>query len=176
MFIWTGINVDSQLPGLRQRIAELEERFRFSNSNLTLPFHISLKMSFPVEDTQAPAVIAALEAYLTSLPAFDIPVKGMEWHETIAWIRMRENEKLNRIHEELNTMLSERFGIGLHEYDLDFLFHTTLFMDSDAEKVRRGYEAIKNIPLPSVLRANRFLIGSSPEGKLGMFRTEKEIG
>ena len=73
-------------------------------------------------------------------------------------------------------MLSERFGIGLHEYDLDFLFHTTLFMDSDAEKVRRGYEAIKNIPLPSVLRANRFLIGSSPEGKLGTFRTEKEIG
>ena len=175
MYIWTGIDVDDQLPGLRQRIGELEERLDISNSNLTLPVHISLKMSFPVEEENVPAVREALEVFLNSLPPFDIPVRGVEYHETIAWIRMRENETLNRIHDELNTLLQERFGVGLHEYDRDFLFHTTLFMDADAEKVRQGYEAIKNTPLPAVLRAERFLIGSSPAGELGTYQIDKKI-
>ena len=137
--LWVGIGVDEQLQSIRNRIAELEKELGISNSNLTLPFHISLKMSFAVDRDKASEVINAIEAYYRTLKPFQISVYGIEYHETIAWIRMTENETLDRIHDDLNELLFDRFGIGLHEYDRDYLFHTTLFMDEDAEKVRRGY-------------------------------------
>ena len=48
--IWVGIGVDEQLQSVRERIAAVEERLALSNSNLTLPLHISMKMSFAVEE------------------------------------------------------------------------------------------------------------------------------
>ena len=44
MFIWTGIDVDEQLAGIRDRVRQLEKEQGVTNSNLTLPFHISLKI------------------------------------------------------------------------------------------------------------------------------------
>ncbi len=175
--LWVGIGVDEQLQSIRNRIAELEKELGISNSNLTLPFHISLKMSFAVDRDKASEVINAIEAYYRTLKPFQIPVYGIEYHETIAWIRMAENETLDRIHDDLNEMLFDRFDVGLHEYDRDYLFHTTLFMDENAEKVRRGYEAICNEPIPGMLEAKQFLIGSSETGELGTYhiisKTEK---
>ena len=172
--IWVGIGVDSQLRSIRERISKLEQELAIPNSNLTLPFHISLKMSFSVDRSKSNEVINAIETYYRTVKPFQIPVQGIEYHETIAWIRMAENETLNRIHDDLNEMLLDRFCVGLHEYDRDYLFHTTLFMDDDAYKVLRGYEAIRNEPLPKTLVANQFLIGSSETGALGTYHIISE--
>ena len=172
--IWVGIGVDDQLQSIRERVAELEQELSISNPNLTLPFHISLKMSFAVDRSKSDEVINAVETYYRTVKPFQIPVQGIEYHETIAWIRMSENETLNRIHDDLNEMLLERFGVGLHEYDRDYLFHATLFMDNDAYKVLRGYEAIRKEPFPKTLIANQFLIGSSETGALGTYHIVSE--
>ena len=172
--LWVGIGVDEQLRSIRNRITELEKELDISNSNLTLPFHISLKMSFTVDRSKSKEVIEAIKAYYQTLKPFRIPVQGIECHETISWIRMAENETLNKIHDDLNKMLSDKFGVGLHEYDRDYIFHTTLFMDDDTGKVLRGYEGIRNENLPNVLIANRFLIGSSETGALGTYRIISE--
>ena len=173
--IWVGIGVDEQLQSVRERIAAVEERLALPNSNLTLPLHISLKMSFAVEEGSEGDVMDVLESYFSSLNPFQIPVKGPEYLGTIAWVRMQDNPTLNTIHDELNEMLYTRFGVGLHEYDRDYMFHTTLFMDQDAEKVRAGYEAMLGEPLPDTLLAERFLIGASETGALGSFRVVREI-
>ena len=176
MYIWTGIDVDEQLAGIRGRVRQLETEQGIVHSNLTLPFHISLKISFPLEGGAAQAAMDALEAYYRTLKPFPIPVAGIEYHSVITWIRMKENETLNRIHDELDGMLAERFGVGLHEYDRDYLFHTTLCMDDDAARVRRFYEALKEEPLPAVLQAESFLIGCSESGALGTYRVVRRIG
>ena len=173
MYLWTGIDVDEQVAPIRERVRQLESELGIVNSNLTLPFHISLKMSFEMNGARADEVTDALAAYYRGLSPFEIPVKGIEYHTTIAWIRMEENPTLNHIHEELNKLLSDRFGVGLHEYDRDFLFHMTLCMDEDAALVRRFYEALRDEPLPRVLKARRFLIGGSPSGALGSYRVRK---
>ncbi len=175
MFIWTGIDVDAQLAGIREKARRLEREQGIINSNLTLPFHISLKMSFLVEKDRADAVTECLEQYYRSLSPFEIPVAGIEYHTTIAWIRMKENESLNRIHDSLNELLLSHFGVGLHEYDRDYLFHTTLAMDDDAALVRRMYEALKDEPLPAVLTAQHFLIGASESGALGTYKVIQRI-
>ena len=175
MYIWTGIDIDAQLAGVREKVRRLEREQKVKNSNLTLPFHISLKMSFPVEKDRTDAVTECLEQYYRSLSPFEIPVAGIEYHSTITWIRMKENESLNRIHDSLNELLLSRFGVGLHEYDRDYLFHTTLAMDNDAAMVRRMYEALKDEPLPAVLLAKHFLIGASENGALGTYKVTKRI-
>ena len=58
----------------------------------------------------------------------------------------------------------------MHEYDLDFKFHTTLFMDDDIQKVCQAYNLIENITLPNYFLINKFLIGQSDDGKLGSYK------
>ena len=175
MYIWVGIDVDDQLADIRGRVSVLEKELGIANSNLTLPFHISLKISFPLEGQAAQEAIEDLESYYRELSSFAIPVAGIEYHESICWIRMQENETLNHIHDKLNRRLLDRFGVGLHPYDEDYLFHTTLFMDEDAGKVYQAYKAVKDDPLPGVLYPSAYLIGASENGALGTYHVKKRI-
>ena len=175
MYIWIGIDVDDQLADIRERVGVLEKALKIANSNLTLPFHISLKISFPLEGRAAQEAIEAVERYYRTLPSFAIPVAGIEYHESICWIRMQENKTLNRIHDELNQRLLECFGVGLHPYDEDYLFHTTLFMDDDTKKVYEAYQAVKDEPLPAVLYPSAYLIGTSENGALGTYHIKKRV-
>ena len=50
MYIWIGINVSDQLLTVGEKARQIENEIGFVNSNFTLPLHVSLKISFPVED------------------------------------------------------------------------------------------------------------------------------
>ena len=173
-YIWLGLDVDAPLGHIWEPLRTLEEQLDIA-CPLSLPFHISLKMSFPVAESRAEALVEIVEAYFRSQKPFDIEVAGVECHETIVWIRMKENAELSRIHDELNEMLSDRFGVALHEYDRDYLFHTTLCIDEDMTKVQAAYEALKDMTLPATLPVRRFLIGASPDGSLGSYRVIRQV-
>ena len=175
MYIWLGINVDGQLSDLRGRAEEIEKGLGVKNSCYTLPMHISLKISFPVSDELFDSIVNDVAGIYSSHQPFDVEVDGIENESVIVWIRMKENEKLNAIHDELNELLLRKYGVPLHEYDTDYKFHTTLFMDSDTDKMHAAYDAIKNEPVPKILRADRFIIGTSPSGALGTYSVYKEI-
>ena len=175
MYIWLGINVDGQLSDLRGRAEEIEKGLGVKNSCYTLPMHISLKISFPVSDELFDSIVNDVAGIYSSHQPFDVDVKGIENESVIVWIRMKENEKLNAIHDELNELLLRKYGVPLHEYDMDYKFHTTLFMDSDTDKMHAAYDTIKNEPVPKILRADRFIIGTSPSGALGTYSVYKEI-
>ncbi len=175
MHIWVGIDVEEQLAEIRKVSFEADREIGFLHSCFTLPLHISLKMSFLVEDAIAEDVMGDLEAYYRSLLPFDIPVRGIENEGGIVWIRMGECDSLCRIHDDLNRLLSERYGVGLHAYDCDYKFHTTLFMDDCTEKINAAYERAAAVPLPSRLCAKRFVIGCSPSGELGTYRVVRRV-
>mgnify|MGYP003289483294 CR=1 FL=1 len=175
MYIWIGIDVDDQLPRIKAAAKEIEDRIGFRHSNFTLPLHISLKISFPVPEDQAAKVMRDITAVFEETPGFSIPVQGIFLDEVITWILMKENPTLNALHDRLNSLLLEKYQIPLHEYDLDYKFHTTLFMDDDRDKVCRAYKAIRDIPVPDNLIANCFVIGTSPTGKLGSYRVVHQI-
>ena len=79
------------------------------------------------------------------------------------------------MHDQLNVLMQDRFGIALHPYDSDFIFHTTLFMDQDNDKLAHAYEMVRSIPLPTTLRVSRCLIGMSPSGKPGDYRIVRTV-
>ena len=175
MYIWLGINVDDQLCDLRSKAIDIEHKLGMKNSCYTLPMHISLKISFPVSDELFDSVVADVEEVYYSHQSFDVEVNGVENENVIVWIRMKENEKLNAIHDELNELLLKKYGVPLHEYDMDYKFHTTLFMDNDPDKLNAAYDKVKNEPVPGKLRVNSFVTGISQSGALGTYSVYKEI-
>lgn len=175
MYIWTGIDVDSQLTEVKSQVKALEESIGFNNSNFTLPFHISLKISFEVDDAIYPDVVNTIIEYYKILKPFDIEVSGIEIENVIVWLRMKGSEIINKIHDDLDRILMEKYGVPRHEYDLDYKFHTTFFMDSDEEKISSAYREIKDIKIPSSLYVDSFLIGASETGALGTYKVTHNI-
>ena len=170
MYIWIGIDVDSQLTEIKEKAIAAERRIGFCNSNFTLPLHISLKISFPIADELFIEVKDDIVAILNEYEAFEIDVCGIELFENICWIRMHRNLDLDDIHDKLNKILLEKYGVPLHEYDTDYKFHTTLFMDKDPSKVLDAFNALHGVEAPSKLIAERFVIGTSESGALGTYR------
>lgn len=175
MYVWTGINIDSQVADIKPCVKAIEESIGFDNSIFTLPFHISLKISFKVDDEIYPEVINTILDYYKTLEPFDIEVSGIEIENTIVWIRMKEDLNINRIHDDLDRILMEKYGVPRHEYDLDYKFHTTLFMDSDEAKIAAAYEQIRDAKVPASLRADKLLIGASDSGALGSYKVTHNI-
>ncbi len=175
MFIWVGIDVDSQFQDVKNRALSIDRELAFENSCFTLPMHISLKMSFPIKIAEKEAIIKTISDYYGSIEPFEVQIKGIEKDEEIIWIRMQENERLSKISYDLNHILQEKYQIGLHEYDLDYKFHTTLFMDDNREKIDLAFEKIKSCCLPQKLYANTFVIGVSNSGDLGTYSIYKTI-
>lgn len=175
MYIWVGLNVDRHFSEVKERAKNIDTELNYVNSCFTLPMHISLKMSFEIKEEMFEQVVDALCEYYRSLTAFELTVKGIENEGNIVWIRYKENYTLSKMKDSVNAMLKERFGIGLHEYDSDYLFHTTLFMENDEEKNAKAYEQIKDSRLPQTITVDRFAVGFSPNGKLGTYKIFKEI-
>ena len=175
MFVWVGINVEEQLKEMRSAVDGVFERIDISNVTCQLPLHISLKISFEIENSLFDSVLEDITRVYEACEPFEVAVKGIEKHENIEWIRMHSNEKIEALATELNAMLLEKYGIPLHEYDLDFIFHTTLFMDDDAEKINAAHRLLGDVYLPERLVANTFVIGNSETGKNGTYRVYKTI-
>ena len=175
MFIWVGINVESQLKETRMAVDRVFEKVEISNVTCQLPLHISLKISFEIENSLFESVLADITRVYEECEPFEIAVKGIEKHENIEWIRMYSNDKIEALATALNGMLLEKYGVPLHEYDLDFIFHTTLFMDDDAQKINAAHSLLGDVYLPERLVANTFVIGNSETGKNGTYRIYKTI-
>lgn len=175
MFVWVGINVEDQLKEARAAVDSVFDKIDISNVTCQLPLHISLKISFEIEDTLFESVLSDISAVYEAQKPFEIKIKGIEKNENIEWIRMYSNESIEALATELNSMLRERYGVLLHEYDLDFIFHTTLFMDDDPEKINAAHRLLGNVILPETLIADTFVIGNSETGENGTYHIYKTV-
>ena len=175
MFVWVGINVEEQLKETRIAVDGVFEKIAISNVTCQLPLHISLKISFNIANELFESVLKDIESIYQAQKPFEIDIKGIEKHENIMWIRMYSNAEIEELATKLNLMLKEKYNIPLHEYDLDFIFHTTLFMDDDAEKINIAHNLLGDLALPQTLMANRFVIGTSETGENGTYRVLKTL-
>ena len=175
MYIWTAINVEKQLREIKHIIGEIEKQVGIIDSVVNLPLHISLKISFEISDDMYADAVDSIINYYKSVPKFDIEVSGIEKEENIIWIRMEENRELHQIHRDLDKLVYENYGILPHKFDLDYKFHTTLFMDSDCTKIAAAYNIIKDAKLPQKVYADHLVIGSSKTGVAGTYIVDHNI-
>ena len=175
MYIWVGLNVEEQLKDARMAVDRVFDKIDISNVTCQLPLHISLKISFEIENSLFDSILNDIIAIYKLQQPFEIKIKGIEIYQNIEWIRMYSNENLEALATELNIMLRDKYGVPLHEYDLDFVFHTTLFMDDDAEKINAAHNLLDNVYLPETLIANTFVIGKSETGENGTYEIYKTV-
>lgn len=175
MFVWVGINVENQLKEVRRAVDGVFEKIYISNVTCQLPLHISLKISFEIKNELFDSVLDDIVDIYNAQKSFEIKVKSIEKYDNIEWIRMYSNAEIEELATKLNLMLKEKYNIPLHEYDLDFIFHTTLFMDNDVEKINTAHTLLGNLKLPETLVANTFVIGMSETGENGTYRVYRTI-
>ena len=174
MYIWTACDVSKVFDSLREVCIKINRDFNLDEVAFSLPQHISLKISFEVDDNIAYDVIECISEYLSEQGSFCINGPKIEIFGSILWLAFDEESNLSRMHSELDALLSERYGIPQHEFDRSFKFHSTLFID-EPEGLARIQERISRLSLPDKVSINSFLIGTSSSGKAGEYSVIKKI-
>ncbi len=175
MYIFLGIDVDDQFSEVKNKAKLIDKSIGFKNSCFTLPLHISLKASFKMDNSNFDNVIEEVINYYLSIQPFKIDIYKLEMYDNIIWIRMCRNKELDKAHDDLNKILLEKYNVGLHEYDLDYKYHTTLFMDNNTHSIKSAYNLMDKTELPQSIMVNQFIIGVSETGELGSYSIYKKI-
>ena len=175
MFIWTAILLDEQLAELKNKARKIEEELNLKPSCHELPSHISLKISFEVADEKLDDIINRIDDFYHHLIPFEVECDCIEKEGEIVWLKMKQSHLLKCVQISLNELLLREFNVPLHPYDCDFKFHSTLFLNSDEEKIIQAFDLIKNETYPKTLKASKFVIGISQTGELGSYSVHKEI-
>lgn len=175
MYIWVAIDVNEQMPGLREIAEHYVKGLGMSSPTLTLPFHISLKISFNIPNDRINEVVGDIIELCRSLTRFSISVKEIEQNGSIVWITMQENDELSYIHNKLDEMLLKKHGVVQHIFDKAFIYHMSLLIMDDENQARQAFDTLKNISIPKTLIANKIIIGSSIDGAPGTYSVNEEI-
>ena len=174
MYIWIACDVSEPLGFVREECIRKNSELCLSDVAFSLPQHISLKISFPVEDAIFEDVISAISKYLGEQSGFVLDEPKPELYGTILWLNFSSDSHLLRLHKELEELLLDGFGVPLHEFDKCFKFHSTLFIDTQKELMQM-YDFVCGIKMPKCVEVHRFIIGISESGKIGEYRVLREI-
>ena len=172
MFIWVACDIDKAFVPVRKYCQEQNKTTGLSEVAFTLPQHISLKISFLVPDSAVKNVVKNIADYLAKQKSFCVYNPKTEYVENILWITFDECPVLQRLHNELDTLLQRKHNVTPHLLDRRFIFHSTLFMDKNVKYAQTNFA---NLPLPDSVQINGFFIGISPNGDAGSYRVIKTV-
>ncbi|MBQ2892648.1 MAG: 2'-5' RNA ligase family protein [Oscillospiraceae bacterium] len=174
MYIWVGCKLpESFETQIRSICLEQNKALGLNTAAFSLPQHVSLKISFPSQ--QHKEILAYLEAFLQKQPPFSLRIQSVQQQGNILWLPVEENETLRQLHQQLDAQLEQRFGIAQHEFDKCFLFHSTLFMAEDTDKLSQMRTALEAFPMEQTLQVDTFLLGLSENNLPGEYRIVRKI-
>jgi len=174
MYIWIGCKLpESFEQEIRKRCLELNKDIGLDTASFSLPQHVSLKISF--QTSQHREIIEYLSAFLSSQKPISLQILNPEQAGNILWMPVAENEQLRMLHNQLDSLLENHFGIPQHAFDKCFIFHSTLFIDPDAGKIAKMLASLEKYPTKCALRSDTFLLGLSETENSGDYRIVREI-
>lgn len=174
MYIWVGCKLPESFEReIRSICLEQNQALGLDTVAFSLPQHVSLKISFQSEEYAQ--ILDFLEAFLKEQAPFSLQILAAQQEGNILWLPVAENEILSRLHDQLDALLEDHFGIPQHPFDKTFLFHSTLFMDADTEKIGKMQALLAPFSLQQTLIVDTFLLGLSGTGKPGQCRIVRQI-
>lgn len=175
MYIWVALDTSEALSAVRSRAILENLTVGLSEVAFSLPQHISLKISFYVDDCIAEAVIESLTAFFKTIPQMPVRPLMPEEKEGLLWVKIEESDYLISLHVALDEKLFREFGVTPHPFDRAFLFHSTLFQDADQGKISLMAERISDLVFSEEILPQGFLIGVSESGRAGSYQVVKTI-
>jgi hypothetical protein len=170
MFIWLGINIEDQLPELKRRKAEIEGMLGITDTVVNLPLHVSLRISSQVPEEISHSLISAILEFYEKLSPVELFTDGIEREGNIIWLRFKANDEINSVHHRLCALMNEQFAIPLHSFDLEFKYHTTLFLGISEDELSAAYDMVRFTDIPKYVILNHPVIGVSESGLAGTYR------
>lgn len=170
MFIWVGCDINPKFSEFREKVKEFNADLNLSEKALKLPQHISLKISFEMDEALAKHCIKDIIELLKTVKPFTAKIEKLEMldNETsddgIIWLRVEENEEFKALHKELDE-IAISYAVKPHALDKQFIYHTTVIMDNDREKLATMFEKVKTLPYPEELKINTFVVGHSDDNE-----------
>ena len=161
MHVWVGCDVSPRFAEFREKVKEFNADLNLSEYALSFPQHISLKITFEMEEDIAKHCIKDIVEFLKGAKPFTAKVDKLELTDDgIIWLRMEENEQFKFLHDELDQ-IAISYAVKQHPFDKNYIFHSTVIMDEDKEKLAVMYERVKKLTYPEELKINTFLVGHS---------------
>ena len=161
MYIWVGCDINPRFMEFREKVKEFNADLNLSEYAFNFPQHISLKITFELEEEIAKHCIKDMVEFLKGVKPFTVDVDKLELADGgIIWLRMKENEQLRFLHDELDQ-IAISYAVKQHAFDKNYIFHSTVIMDEDSEKLEKMFERVRDLPYPEELKINTFLVGHS---------------
>lgn len=160
MYIWTGCDINPKFSEFREKVKEISEELNLCRTALNFPQHISLKISFEMDEALAKHCMKDIIELFKATKPFTAKVVGYELRDGIIWLRIEDNEQLKSLHEEIDE-IGKSYAVKQHALDKEYIFHSTVVLDGDESKLQAAYEKLKEIPFPEELKINTFLVGHS---------------
>ena len=174
MYIWVGCKLPEDFErNTRALCLEQNKALGLNTAAFSLPQHVSLKISF--QSDRHEEILDYLEAFLSGQSPFSLRVHNAEQFGNILWLPVAENETLRQLHQQLDAELEQRFSVPQHAFDKCFLFHSTLFMDEDTDKLSRMCQLLEAYPIEQDLQVDTFLLGLSENNLPGEYRIVRQI-
>lgn len=174
MYIWIGCKLPKAFEEkIRTRCLVCNEKIGLNMVAFSLPQHISLKISFSSDRWEA--ILCDLSAWLGEQKPATICLREMQLQGNVLWLSAAENAWLTGLHAALDDRLKSRFDVPQHPFDREFMFHSTLFLDEDTQKLAAMRDALAEEFAPQELPVDTFLLGISETGKPGSYRVVREI-
>ena len=170
MYIWIACDLSDSLGKVREECLALNKKVGADEVAFSLPQHISLKISFRIDDGIFENVISDIRGYFAASEPFSIAGPVLEKVGNIVWLRFDEEPTLVKMHTDFDEMMLHKYGVPQHEFDKSFAYHSTLFIEQNREKLELIYDKISEVALPKTVDVSRFIIGVSETGKAGEYR------
>ncbi len=174
IYVWCAVDLNRQLKDQREAAEGVGEELGVSNPALTLPLHISLKISCRIGRSRVKKAVKTIGKRLSKSVHLEIKPLCIERCGGVVWIRHEESPQLKALHEWLVRLFKTRYGVTPHEFDLDFAYHSSLFVGDEVTS-EAAYELLRDIPLPERLIADGFVIGISESGKAGEYKVVQSV-
>lgn len=171
MLNWIGVLLPKDFSLLaRDKIKNLNSQVGLNEEMLNFPMHISLKKMFEFDDYLL--VCDELEKYFNTIEPFEVETDKVDNFENILWISFKKNEYLEKIHKDIDDILLKN-NIPITEIDSNFVFHTTLFLDTDLNKILKMKSLLKKDFRNIKLQLSHFAFASQTHDLMNGFDFRK---
>lgn len=160
MYVWVGCDINPKFVEYREKVKNFNEELGLSLAAFEFPQHISLKITFEAEEEIAKHCIKDMIEYLKSVKPFIVKTGELELRDGILWLNILPCDELNLLHAELDE-IGISYAVKQDPLDKQFIFHTTIVMDEDNEKLEKMFNKLKPLEYPEELKINTFLVGHS---------------
>ena len=175
MYIWFAIDINNQVLNLRKGAEKYANANQLVSPTFTLPFHISLKISCEIADELYQSIVNDVRDLYKDLGPLEIEVKKLEQCGNIIWLTMQDNFKLRSFHNLLDLLFLDKYDIEQHEFDKNFIFHTSVLILDNEKHLQSAFNEIRKLELPTTLIGDKIIIGSSLTGEAGTYTVNEEI-